>query len=188
MGAHLRPMPRHRTPASGANVRTHCAIAAAVTDRRRHRHPAPCRDMWLIRAQPGKAREPIWSRAECPDHRWRGHSARRQSSAVLSGFLPDQTRARRCGSLVFTRQRTLLVPGRMAGPPVARAYCPPPLMSFREIRPTRWTPATAAPSVPHPHQIFHQGRSPAMRSCFLHKLRKSLPEPVSDSSPETLFT
>ena len=25
----------------------------------------------------GKSSEPNWSRAECPDHRWRGHSARR---------------------------------------------------------------------------------------------------------------
>jgi hypothetical protein len=28
--------------------------------------------------------------AECPDHRWRGHSARRLSSAELNGFLPAQ--------------------------------------------------------------------------------------------------
>jgi hypothetical protein len=35
----------------------------------------------------GKSSEPNWSRAECPDHRWRGHSARRLSPAKIIGFL-----------------------------------------------------------------------------------------------------
>ena len=45
---------------------------------------------WLAENFPrlGQASDPDGSRAECPDHRWRGHSARRLSSAGLSGFPP----------------------------------------------------------------------------------------------------
>ena len=55
----------------------------------RLRHPDPCRENKLHSRLSGKLREPIWSRAECPDHRWRGHSARRLSSAGLGGFPPS---------------------------------------------------------------------------------------------------
>jgi hypothetical protein len=54
----------------------------------RLRHPDPSREDEVHSCSSGKSSEPIWSRAECPDHRWRGHSARRLSSAGLSGFPP----------------------------------------------------------------------------------------------------
>ncbi len=52
-------------------------------------NPDPCRDYAAHSGSAGKASEPNWSRAECPDHRWRGHFARRHSSAGRTRFPPD---------------------------------------------------------------------------------------------------
>jgi squalene-hopene/tetraprenyl-beta-curcumene cyclase len=45
-----------------------------------------CRRDAVHSCSTGKAGESFWSGAESPDHRWRGHSARRLSSAGLSRF------------------------------------------------------------------------------------------------------
>jgi hypothetical protein len=50
------------------------------------RHPDPFPESWDIWRLIGKPGEPLWSRAECPDHRWRGHSARSLSSIGLIPF------------------------------------------------------------------------------------------------------